>query len=143
MTVLYQKYRSVAASFAVAIASVALAMILLVEPIPPRSVTIGNMQVMKRRLIIFAAFHNKLPATVDELPPLAGFVSDNVDGWGRKIIMIIDGDLVKLISRGRDGLIGGNGEDQDVQGEFLIKKSNGEWSDEMCSWTTLPFVDND
>jgi hypothetical protein len=84
---------------------------LLVDKIPPQAITHMNMHMMKRRILRYAAAHDAVPQTVEELPHIEGFADDVADGWGRPIFWRIDGDEVSLISYGRDNKPGGSGED--------------------------------
>src|SRR4051794_39780777 len=89
---------------------------LLVDVVPPRSLTFGHMHMMKRRFLRYAAGNDSLPKGLKELPHIQGYANEVTDGWGQPILWKIDGDEVTLTSFGRDGKPGGTGEDADIVG---------------------------
>jgi hypothetical protein len=119
--------------------AIAVTCLTLVDIIPPRSTTAGNMHMTKRRILRFAATHGSLPTSLEQLPCIEGYVNETTDGWGRPILWRIDGDDVILTSYGRDGVPGGTGEDADMVGAFRTKTGDGEWADELCEWRHNPF----
>lgn len=89
--------------------------------LPPENFTSTTMYGLKRQILLYAEQNNRLPNTVDELPPIEGFDNRVTDVWGNKIIMQIDGTTVSLISYGKDKKPGGQGYDHDVIGIFEAK----------------------
>lgn len=112
--------------------------VLFVDTVPPRSLTFGNMHMMKRRILRYATVHDSLPTSSDQLPHFEGYSNDATDGWGRPILWRVDGDKVTLTSYGRDGAPGGSGEDPDMVGVFRTKTANGRWAEELCEWEVDP-----
>jgi hypothetical protein len=96
------------------------------------------MHVMKRRILRYAAVHDALPTSLDQLPRIEGFANEVTDGWGRPILWRVEGDEVTLVSYGRDGVPGGTGEDTDMVGVFRAKTADGRWADEFCEWRDDP-----
>lgn len=116
---------------------------LLVDVIPPRNLTVTRMWVTKRRIIQFAQRENRLPSDLSELPPMPGYDTETRDAWGRPFIYksLPDGRVI-LESYGKDGLIGGTGDNADLIGIFESKNPQGDWvKDELKDWTkaTIPF----
>ncbi len=114
--------------------------LLFVDQVPPRSLTDANMHVMKRRILRFASAHNALPTSFDQLPHIEGFSNEVTDGWGRPIMWRVEGDVVSLVSYGRDGAPGGVAEDEDLVATFNTKTFDGRWADEICNWLVNPMA---
>lgn len=112
---------------------------LFVDWIPPQALTHTHMHTMKRRILRYASAHEALPISLDQLPRIEGKSNDVTDGWGRPILWRSKGDEVTLVSYGRDGVLGGTGEDEDMMGVFSTKASDGRWSDELCEWLVDPY----
>ena len=122
------------------VAVVVIAFVLFADVIPPRSNTYGAMHMMKRRILQYAATHDTLPESLNQLPTIEGYYNSITDGWGRPILWHIEGEQVTLTSFGRDGRPGGFGEDADMVGVFRVKTSDGRWSEELCPWQIDPFA---
>ena len=111
--------------------------------IPPRSVTSAVMHTLKRRILRYARVHDRLPAELKDVPwmpfNLGGIRL--VDGWGNPIVYLVDPKscTVTLISYGRDGKPGGQGENHDTEAVFSAKDKNGRWQDELCPWIKQPY----
>jgi len=81
----------------------------------------------EERIRQYVARHHRLPPTLTDLPELAeDRDSSTLDGWGRPIGYAIEGEVVTLVSLGRDGLPGGDGEDCDVQTTFTVSEPPSE-----------------
>ena len=122
----------------IAVLSIA-AMLLLVDTVPPRSLTHAHMHMMKRRILRYAGTHDALPTSIEQLPRIDGFANEVTDGWGRAILWQIKDGEFTLISYGRDGMAGGDGEDADMIAVFRVKTEDGVWADEFCEWQIDPF----
>jgi len=111
--------------------------------VPPRAVTDTNMWILKRRILQFAHSHGELPHSLKDLPEMQGYYNDTRDGWGRDISFEVStSGVVTLRSLGRDGVIGGSGEDADMIVSFPAHDSQGKWSDEMIDLNHNPSYDN-
>ena len=107
----------------------------LVDVIPPKDYTISNMLHLKRRVMLYAQAHNELPTSITALPPMEGYDNSNLDGWKREIIFEVSKEgVVTFRSLGRDGVVGGAGEDADIVRSFATHGSEGRWSDELVDW---------
>jgi hypothetical protein len=113
---------------------------LLVDTIPPLSMTDLSMQACKRRVQRFAQEHGRLPLSLSETHPIQGWHSSIKDGWGVVVDYGFDANgIVTLRSLGKDRAVGGTGNDVDMIGIFPSKKKDGSWSDEFVEWTQDPF----
>jgi hypothetical protein len=122
------------------IAVVAVFAFMLVDTIPRRSITASHMMVIKRCILQHAHSHGELPHSLTGLPEMQGRDNCIRDGWGRNIILEVSSSgIVTLRSLGRDGVVGGSGEDADMIGTFPSRDEQGRWSDEMVEWSHDPF----
>ncbi len=102
--------------------------------------TATRMQVLKRRVLRYAQSHSELPKSLAALPTMKGYDSSVQDGWKRDIVFEVSAsDVVSFRSLGRDGAVGGSGEDADIVRSFPARDSQGKWSDEMMEWTEDTF----
>jgi len=107
-----------------------------IDRIPPTSLTETRMFVTKRRILQYAQAHDQLPPDLSSLPQMAGYDMSLKDGWGRTLsYQTNSAGTVTLESLGRDGVLGGSGEDADIIRSFPIRDSHGAWSDEMVDWS--------
>jgi hypothetical protein len=78
--------------------------------------------------------------TLEELPIIEGYNNSLEDAWGRRIRYEASrDDSVKLISLGKDGVEGGEGDNRDVIAVFMSKDVDGNWQQELCDWVVDPF----
>lgn len=97
------------------------------DRIPPVLYTKTVMGVLKDRQIpAFVGRFNRLPNSLQELPPLPEQYNSSLkDGWGRNIIYKkYDDGTVELVSYGKDGIPGGTGSNEDIVFKFKIQKTN-------------------
>ena len=98
------------------------------------------MWVLKRRILQFAHSHGELPHTLTALPEMQGYDTSTRDEWGRDIVFEVStSGIVTLRSLGRDGVVGGSGNDADMIGSFPSRDADGRWNDEMVQWSHNPF----
>src|SRR5437868_14045067 len=91
-----------------------------VDTIPAKNLTETRMAVTYYRIQRFWNAHGKVPATPGELPEKEQKDCSMIDGWGRKLKWESDGKTkVKVWSLGRDGKLGGSGEDADLEFVFV------------------------
>jgi hypothetical protein len=116
-------------------------MLSIVDVAPPRSLTAGRMQTTKRRILRYAHQHGELPNRLSELPRFDGYSNEIVDAWKRPIAFEKSATgRVTLCSLGRDGKIGGEGDDADIVRSFPARDEQNRWSDEMVNWIEDSFV---
>ncbi len=121
------------------VASTLFASACCLDTVPPRSLTHARMTVLKRRILRFAAAQNRLPAALADLPELQGFDNSLTDAWGLPIRLNVANDVVALVSLGRDGSLGGTGDDADQVGSFPARQPDGRWAPELVQWNHDPF----
>jgi hypothetical protein len=127
-------------ALAVVIVGVVIALVCLVDVIPPASLTYGAMHMCKRRIQRYAIDHNALPSTLSETKEIQGYDNSINDAWGFPITYGVDTNgLVTLISFGKDNKPGGTGDNTDMVGAYPSRQPNGKWSDEFVEWTKDPF----
>jgi hypothetical protein len=126
--------------FGLATVVLAVLALVLVDTIPPRSLTVTHMTILKRRVLQFAHSRGELPHSLTDLPELRGFHDRVRDGWGRDIEFDVSSSgVVSFRSLGRDGIVGGSGEDADMLASFPSHDERGKWSDETVQWSHNPF----
>lgn len=111
----------------------------LVDRIPPRALTATTMWVCKRRIIRYAREHGNLPANLNGLPIMEGYVNQTTDAWGEPLqYEVQQGDIVQLKSLGADKKPGGQGDAVDMVGRFVARDKHGSWADELGPWVQDP-----
>jgi hypothetical protein len=82
----------------------------------------------------FAAQHEgRMPGTLDELASALPDAGLQRDQWGHPLLMLTTPDAVAVVSLGRDGVLGGVGEDAD-----LLKVVTGRPDDEAVALIGAP-----
>jgi hypothetical protein len=114
---------------------------IIVDRIPPRSLTATRMQGLKRRILRDAQAKGVLPVSLKNLLPIEGFDNSLLDGWGREIVFDVSSGTVTLRSFGADGKTGGTGEDADIARSFPTRAADNQWNDESVAWTEDTFLD--
>lgn len=83
--------------------------------IPSEELTRTRLIVIQRRIIDYYSSTGAWPQTLIDLPSDKSDVDNSlVDAWGRSIVYRVIGDHVVLESMGRDGNLGGTGQDSDL-----------------------------
>jgi len=127
-------------SLAIATAVIAVSAFSFLDRIPPRALTATRMHVLKRRVLQFARTQGELPKSLAALPVMEGYDSSFRDGWKKDIIFEVStSGVVTFRSLGRDGIVGGSGEDADIIRSFPARDAQGKWSDEMIEWSEDTF----
>jgi Type II secretion system (T2SS), protein G len=110
-----------------------------VDIIPPRSLTITRMHVMRVRIIQYGLQHGGLPERLTNLPPRPGYDSAITDAWGRPLDYSFDASgIVTLRSLGSDKIQGGDGNKRDIIGSFASHDAQGRWEDRYEDWIQTP-----
>ncbi len=69
----------------------------------------------------------KLPKSLVDLPVRENYGNQITDGWNRALIYEVDdAGILTIRSLGRDGKIGGVGEDEDVAYRYRTRDSSGK-----------------
>jgi hypothetical protein len=98
----------------------------LVNVIPPDALTDTAMTVTQVRIHRYMLAHRDYPPNLHVLPRREGYSNEVVDGWGRTLIYAVDDNgIISLTSLGRDGKVGGSGEDVDVIKRFRTRREDG------------------
>ena len=115
--------------------------ILLVDKIPPRSMSVGAVVSIAIRILMFARANDHLPPDLSVLPVREGHSNRITDGWGQEIIYQVRPDgIVVLTCYGKDRRAGGFGEDADFIGIFNPRGPDGKWRTEL-EWIHDPSED--
>jgi hypothetical protein len=93
----------------------------LIDVISPREMTITRLHVLSSRITIHFRQTGALPRALDDLPAVPHRDSSTVDGWDHPILYSVDGDEITLSSLGRDGKVGGGGDDADRSYTFNVR----------------------
>lgn len=108
---------------------------LLVHGIPPTSLTVTRMEMIKRRILQHASAHGSLPADLVDLPIMERHDNSVEDGWRNPITLQVESNTISLVSFGKDGKPGGQGQAADIICRFPAKQPDGSWSPELVSWS--------
>ena len=112
---------------AAGLAALIVMVLAFVDWIPPVALTRGRIHMLEIRIREYHAVHNRLPSTIVDLQIMEkNRDSELKDEWGRPIRYTVKGDTVALVSLGRDGQLGGTGEDSDIQLAFNVGNAASE-----------------
>jgi Type II secretion system (T2SS), protein G len=76
------------------------------------------------RIGMFVDRNKQLPQKLDVLPERAGYANRITDAWKHSLIYVVNSeDTFTLTSLGRDGVVGGEGDNADII--FKYKVTNG------------------
>jgi hypothetical protein len=92
----------------------------LVNVISPAENTVSAMGESSFRIGIYLRQNGRLPDSLDILPVRPGYTNATTDGWGRPLRFQLDGDRFTITSLGRDGIVGGTGDDTDLVRKYRI-----------------------
>lgn len=116
-----------------------LASLFVMDVIPPRGLTVTRMWVTKRRIMEYGYLHNRLPASLAELPEKTGYDNGTTDAWGRPLdYSTDDSGAVTLRSLGADKLPGGEGDSRDLTGVFMSHDAQNRWQEAHADWKQDP-----
>lgn len=81
------------------------------------------------RIDMYMTANGKHPKDLSVLPIRQGYVNRTTDGWGRNLIYDVDNEgIISLISLGRDGKPGGEGDDADIGRYYRTRNKDGSLS---------------
>lgn len=78
-----------------------------------RDLTASAMTETSVRIDLYLQANGKLPSDLSTLPARPNYSNRTTDGWNRPLAYKVEGDSFTLSSLGRDGVIGGTGDDAD------------------------------
>ena len=79
------------------------------------------------RIGYYFSGHKCLPSNLGALPPCAGDAGQATDVWGHPIQYVVDGnDSFTLVSLGRNGVVGGSGDDADIVERYQIVRGQAQ-----------------
>ncbi|QEG24819.1 type II secretion system protein GspG [Mariniblastus fucicola] len=112
-----------------------------VTTIPPHSMTLTAMTETHVRMHLYMLEHRECPDSLSELPKRDGYMNRTTDGWGRPLIYSVSDDgVISLSSLGRDGMVGGTGDDRDDTRRFRTRNDDGTLNIDDDLWTVTSEV---
>ena len=97
-----------------------------VETIPPHSATISAMIETQVRIHMYMTANRDYPRDLSVLPVRNGYANRATDGWERPLIYKVDDEgVISLTSLGRDGKVGGEGDDADIVRRYRTRNDDG------------------
>ena len=88
---------------------------MLVDWIPPQSMTCTALAETSMRVRLFYESHKKLPQKISDLPVRGGYMNSTVDGWNHALLFEASENEIVLRSYGADGVAGGSGANADYE----------------------------
>jgi hypothetical protein len=88
--------------------------------ITDQEMTAGAIGETSYRIGMYVNSNGKPPPDLSVLPARPGYVNRTTDGWNRPLVYRVDADAFSLTSLGRDGVVGGSGEDADVVRKYRV-----------------------
>ena len=96
------------------------------DPITPVDMTWTAMGETFARIDIYTRSNKSLPTTLEMLPKRENYMNQTTDGWGRQLHYSLSQDgIISLTSLGRDGVVGGQGEDADITEAYHTRRADG------------------
>ncbi len=92
--------------------------------ISPKEMTYTAMTETEVRMENYLQQNQSLPKSLDDLPMRRGYMNRTTDGWDHPLKYSHEGDKFTLTSFGKDGAIGGSGENVDIVREYHL--ANGQ-----------------
>jgi len=78
------------------------------------------------RIDIYAQSNKSVPTSLEMLPKREHYMNRTIDGWGRPLQYTATQDgIISLTSLGRDGIVGGQGEDADITEAYYTRRADG------------------
>ena len=104
---------------------IAVVALMFVDVIPDRALTKSAMVETSVRIGMFVAHNKQLPPSLALLPRREEYANRVVDAWKRPLIYLVNSqDRFTLTSLGRDGVVGGTGDDADIIQKYRIIDGN-------------------
>lgn len=110
----------------ISLAAVIGAIVLFVDVIPPKDMTVTTMVETFVRIGLYAKQNASIPESLDMLPRRGGYANRTVDGWRRPLTYQSTTDgIVRLTSLGEDGQPGGTGDDAEISIAYRARRPDG------------------
>ena len=101
-------------------------MVLFVDVIPPKAMTISAIGETFFRIGLYAQQSNDIPLSLSVLPRRVGYANQTVDAWRRPLKYEVTPDgVITLSSLGRDGKPSGEGDDEDIAKSYHARRPDG------------------
>ena len=97
-----------------------------VDVISDRNMTATAITETSVRIGLYVQANGKLPADLTVIPTRQGYINRTTDGWKRAFSYHVYGDTFTLSSLGRDGVVGGTGDDADWLRKYRVVNSQVE-----------------
>lgn len=105
--------------------------------ISPLQKTLTSLSATTLRIYMYLCERRQFPTSIEELPKRKGYANCIEDGWGRKLIYTIEKDQIfSLSSLGKDGVVGGTGDNKDITRKYRVKRIDGSWTIDDKFWFT-------
>lgn len=105
--------------------AIAVLAFMFADVIPDRALTESAIVETSVRVGMFVERNKELPPSLTSLPKREGYANRVVDAWKRPLIYVVNSqDRFTLTSLGRDGVVGGTGDDADITEKFKITDGN-------------------
>ncbi len=113
---------------------------IILNSLPPHSITLLTMNSLKERIMIYARENNKLPNNLDEVPRIKKGSNAVNDAWGNRVIYEVKGNNYEVIltSWGNDFKEGGIGRNTDLIGRFHPTNDDNDWIEGEVEWALDP-----
>ena len=120
----------------VVVCAVGLASCSLVTTIGPHDMSLTAITETHVRMHLYLLEHRECPESLSQLPKRDGYMNRTTDGWDRPLIYSVDdGGVITLSSLGRDGVVGGTGDDRDITRRFRTRNEDGTLNIDDELWT--------
>ena len=101
--------------------AIAVLAVTFADVIPDRALTKSAMVETSVRIGMFVNHKKELPASLTALPRREGYANRVVDAWKRPLLYVVSSqDAFTLTSLGKDGVVGGTGEDADIVQKYRM-----------------------
>jgi hypothetical protein len=88
--------------------------------IPSEDMTKTRQMILEVRIRDYYEQKGVMPSALQDLTRIEGKDNSIIDGWGKEMLYLTNRKFVLLRSYGRDGKIGGEGKDADMEIKFTL-----------------------
>ena len=90
------------------------------ERVPPSSLTRLTIRDLERTIRSYYSNNGDIPVSLIALRKEGKYAKCHHDYWGRPIIYSYKGTVIRLVSYGKDGILGGTGDAADIAYQFDV-----------------------